>query len=94
MGGLFKKKGAAGPQGDLRSQLFDSIARGQRETTTALCRAHHEEIWGQWPGWVMQLMMLQGTPDKAKEYADQLRGIAVVMQEELGDGRFMNAFAQ
>lgn len=94
MGGLFKKKNGSSSQGDLRSQLFDSIAQGKREVTSALCKAHHEEIWGQWPGWVMQLMMLQSTPDKAKDYAGKLRGIAEVMQEDLGDGRFMNAFAQ
>lgn len=95
VGSLFKRKPVAeGPPDPerLKSLLFDSVARGQKAETAALCRQHHEAIWGCWPGWVFFLMQLQSQPDKAKEYATSLRGIADAMAEEMGDKRFLNAF--
>lgn len=95
MGSLFKgkKSGGGAPDAEsLKSQLFASVASGQKAETAALCRQHHEAIWTAWPGWVFFLMQLQSQPDKAKDYATSLRGIADAMAEEMGDKRFLNAF--
>jgi tetratricopeptide (TPR) repeat protein len=77
---------------DLRSLVFKTVAGPNRADAVALCKQRHADIWAEWPSWAQHLMQLQARPTEAKSYADSLRAVAEIFNQELKDPRFMRLF--